>query len=411
MTRTHLLDFKRAFSRRWAVGVLPRLFEFVFQPIFVALVVCLAFLAKEKESSIPAFSNAFFYFTGLYAFWVGLFGSCQSLNGEVQNGEWSYWTLGLRRYIPGHVLSVFGVNLVCALWNMALFIVSVVVVSCFLPSCRGFNPFVSCFLTLDSLAADPFWQCGYMLKPLLVAKYGACGPLLFATGVYSLSLFAATICGVCFGMLLSLLPDPAISLNASVAFVVLLGMISLLGLQGDKGRSGKPPPSLTSEFANRFESRHFSNCKTENRAVRALIWGSRFLPQRYFFNMARMPLEKNNDESMIQSICKGLDLSGNSESAWWNCTEQLTSPSANWALKRWGIPASTGDPPPDASAYLAAHIKSDPDFERRNQIKRYWKTFWKAQWLELVPLGWMCLICLLAVNVGVLTLPQYRRLR
>lgn len=406
-----LLDFRRAFSRRWAVGFWPRLFEFVFQPIFVAVVVCLAFLAKEKESTIPAFANAFFYFTGLYAFWVGLFGSCQSLNGEVQNGEWSYWTLGLRRYIPGHVLSVLGVNLVCALWNVALFIVSVVAISHFLPSCKGFNPFVSCFLTLDCLAADPFWQCGYMLKPLLVAKYGACGPLLFATGVYSLSLFAATICGVCFGMLLSLLPDPEISLNASVAFVVLLGMISLLGLQGDEGRSGNRPPSLKREFANRLESRHFSDFKTENRSVRTLICVSRFLPQRYFFNMARMPLEKGNDESMIQSIRDDLDRSSNLETAWWNCTDSLTTSSAKWALDKWGIPASTSNPPPDAGSYLAEQIKKDRNFESRNQIQRYWKTFWKAQRLELARLVWMCLICLFIVNVGVLTLPPYRRLR
>lgn len=401
------LDFKRVLSRRLPIGFL----EF-FQPIIVALIVYFAFLAKETDD-VHVFSTPFFYFTGLYAFWIGLFGSCQSLNGEVQSGEWSYWTLGLRRFIPFHILAVFAVNLASAFCKVVLFIVSVVLLSSI---CQDFNPFVSCFLTIDQLEADSFWQCGYMLKPLLIAKYGMHGPLIFAVCIYSLSLFAAMVCGVCFGMLLSLLSDPAVSLNASVAFVVLLGMVSLLGLQGDVGRTGSTPQDLKREFANRFESKYISTTGNTNKPVQVLIGFSKILPQRYFFNIARMPLEKYNDEDMIESICNDLDKRYNSETNWWRGKDEFPL-SSDCGLTRWEIPLpplENGNDKRDSAYivnYIANYIKRDADFFRRYRIEIYWETFCKAQLLELAPLVWMCLCCLLVVNIGVLFLPSYRRLR
>jgi hypothetical protein len=413
-----VLDFRRAFSRRWAVGLWPRLFEFVFQPVFVAAVVCLAFLAKEKENTIPAFANAFFYFTGLYAFWVGLFGACQSLNGEVQNGEWSYWTLGLRRFIPTHVMSIFSVNLACALWNVALFSITVVAISSLcLGKEAGFNPFVSCFLTQNPSHADPLWQCGFMLKPLLVAKFGAFGPLLFATCLYALSLFAAAVCGVCFGMLLSVLfPDPSVSLNASVAFVVLLGMISLLGLQGDKSRnSGKENRSLDLCFASRFEFERADNHSSGSKAMDSLVALSRILPQRYFFNVARMPIEKHIDKSVSEAIrnelCMMASIPTDETEVWWEKDEPSYTNNGRGA---WGLDASAE---PGNLIALAAEISEFRDnntgmtFSEKYRIALWRRLFLKSIFHEMVPLIWMCLFCLFIVNVGVLTFPAYRQLR
>lgn len=411
--RGMILDFRRAFRRRWAVGPANRFAEYVGQPVFVAIVVCMAFLAKERESTLSAFSNAFFYFTGLYAFWVGLFGSCQSINSEVQNGEWSYWTLGLRRGIPRHIAAIFGVNLVCAVWNVLVFLLAVVGVSGFLSLHRGFNPFVSVFLTTNSAAADSLWQCGYILKPLLIAKIGAFGPLLFATGLYALSLFAATVCGVSFGMLFSAgFRDPSVSLNVSVAFVVLLGMLSLLGLQGDKSRSGsREIKNLDRGFASRFEASYNSRGKLETNAtaVDILVEFSRFLPQRYFFNVARLPTEKNIGDNVRNAIEDELKrLAGtddDDDSVWWrkNIPMMTNFGWAGWTLTPSSDPGDLYD--------LAAAITNHAGFESKYRIPLFWTLLQRALLAELVPMAAMCFACLFVVNVCVLVLPAYRQLR
>ena len=413
MSGSVFLDFRRVFSRRWAVGPANRFAEYVGQPIFVAIVVCMAFLAKERESTLTAFSNAFFYFTGLYAFWVGLFGSCQSINSEVQNGEWSYWTLGLRRSISHHVTAVFSVNLVCAIWIVLLFLAVVVSVSGYLSVHRGFNPFVSVFLTTNSAAADSLWQCGYILKPLLIAKFGVFGPLVFATAIYALSLFAAVVCGVCFGMLFSaVFRDPSVSLNASVAFVVLLGMLSLLGLQGDKSRSGsREVKSLDRGFAPLFESRRDRNGETESKAtaVDVLVSFSRILPQRYFFNIARLPAEKDISDKARETIESELEriagTNGNDDSVWWrkNVPIMTNLGWASWDLMPPGDPNNMDD--------LAAEILSHNGFDDRHGIPYYWSLIRRAIMAELLPLVFMCIACLFSVNVCVLTIPTYRQLR
>lgn len=404
------LDFRRVFRRRWAVGPMNRFAEFIGQPVFVGVVVCMAFLAKEKESAIPAFSHAFFYFTGLYAFWVGLFGSCQSVDSEVQNGEWSYWTLGLRRSIPRHIAAIFGVNLACSLWNVLVFLATVLAVSGFLSLHRDFNPFVSLFLATDGASADSLWQCGYILKSLLVAKCGAFGPLLFSASLYSFSLFAATVCGVCFGMFFSaVFRDPSVALNVSVAFVVLLGMLSLVGLQGDKSRSGaRDVRSLDRAFAPQFELSRCVHASSGSGAVDVLVAFSRILPQRYFFNIARLTAEKNIDKDARLAIEHELDsLCGPDEEdfVWWRKDAPMTT---NIGWDSWNLD-SHGDP--DDLFALAGAISSTPGFEAQHRIGLYWRFLIRAVVAETVPMIAMCLFCLLSVNALVLALPVYRQLR
>lgn len=411
MKTSRFLDFRRAFLRRWSVGPFNRFVELVGQPVFVAVVVCLAFLAKEKENTIPAFANAFFYFTGLYAFWVGLFGSCQSINGEVQNGEWSYWTLGLRRNIPRHVLSVFSVNLAYTFWIVLLFLASVVAVSGILSTSRDFNPFIACFLTQNNASADSLWQCGYMLKPILVGKLGVLGPLLFSSGLYAISLLTAAVCGICFGMFLSVaFRDPSVSLNASVAFVVLLGMLSLLGLQGDKSRcSPKDNKSLDRCFASWYESVRSDETASGSDATDFLVGVSRILPQRYFFNIARMPMEKHVDKIIVENIRKELDERAaenvDENEGWWRKAEGTLN---NHGRAAWGLDDT--DTPEDLKQ-LATAILADATFFGKHGIGLWFPTFAKAIALETIPLVAMCFFCLLFVNAGVLWLPAYRQLR
>ena len=340
-----------------------------------------------------------------------MFGSCQSINGEVQNGEWSYWTLGLRRNIPRHVLSVFSVNLAYTFWTVALFLASVVVVSGILATDRGFNPFIACFLTQNNASADSLWQCGYMLKPILVGKLGAFGPLIFSSGLYAISLLAAAVCGICFGMFLSVtFRDPSVSLNASVAFVVLLGMLSLLGLQGDKSRcSPKDNKSLDRCFASWYESARANETASGSAATDFLVDVSRVLPQRYFFNIARMPMEKHVDKIIVENIRKELDELAaedvGEDEGWWRKDDGTLN---NHGRTVWGLEATDT---PDDLEQLATAISSDEAFSEKHGIGLWFPTFAKAIALETLPLVVMCFFCLLFVNAGVLWLSAYRQLR
>ena len=52
MNESSLLDFRRSFRRRWSVSPFCRLADWFGQPVFVAIIVCLAFLAKNRLFSV-----------------------------------------------------------------------------------------------------------------------------------------------------------------------------------------------------------------------------------------------------------------------------------------------------------------------------------------------------------------------
>ena len=206
--------------------------------------------------------------------------------------------------------------------------------------------------------------------------------------------------------------DPSVSLNVSVAFVVLLGMLSLLGLQGDKSRSGsREVKNLDRGFAPCFEvCREIrGESTTTMTAVNVLVTFSRLLPQRYFFNIARLPTEKNVDDGVRSAIESELErLAGTDDeddSVWWRKNVPMTT-NLGWA--GWGLTPS-GEP--DNLNDLASAISGVGDFEKQHRIHLYWRLLRRALLAEITPMGIMCIICLVAVNACVLVLPVYRQLR
>ena len=120
------LDFRRVFSRRVSGNVKSVLLELVVQPLVVAALVFIAFLNRDK---VDPYRLNFLYFSTLYAFWVGLFGSCQAINSEVRSGEWCYWVLGMGRNRTTHVFAIGISCLLFALVQCAVFLLAVVILS------------------------------------------------------------------------------------------------------------------------------------------------------------------------------------------------------------------------------------------------------------------------------------------
>lgn len=291
------LDYKRALIRRRCGNLLMLFLENAVQPIAVALAVAFAYLAR---SEVEPYRDTFLYFSGLYAFWIGLFGSCQSVNHELQNGEWRYWVLGLGRNRLVHLLAIFFVNCIFAFLQLMCFFVALVAVGWIDSSCGGGNilsHFTEMFVSTDSSMASPLFQMGGAMSPLLMAKYGVVvGPVVFSMVFFATSLVCAMISGCGFGFLFSvLIKEPSISLNVSVGFVVVLGMLSMCGLKGIR------PVSKADNVDNAYlpkveqialEKRTPDKVYPESR-VSYMVKLSEYLPQRYFFNMGRLTFNRN----------------------------------------------------------------------------------------------------------------------
>ena len=120
------LDFQRVFSRRVSGNAKSVWLELVLQPLVVAALVFIAFLNRED---VDPYRLNFLYFSTLYAFWVGLFGSCQAINSEVRSGEWCYWVLGMGRNRTTHVLAIGTSCLLFAFIQCLVFLVAIATLS------------------------------------------------------------------------------------------------------------------------------------------------------------------------------------------------------------------------------------------------------------------------------------------
>lgn len=287
------LDVRRLFVRRASANVRSLLFENVLQPVAVAIVVVLAFVNRTEPFN---FARTFVYFSGLYAFWIGLFGSCQSVNSELRNGEWSYWILGLGRNRAVHLLAIFAVNTVFAAVQLTTFVGTI----------AAFRLLSDCSTTvgLESVYRDvvnffvsstgemsPLFQMQGLLKLYLEHLLPGWGSDLFAFAIFGFSLSAAMVSGVGFGLLCStVFRDPVVSLNISVGFVVIIGMISHVSLNDAEGDERKAVDrafalSLVQELNPEAGSPKLKNL------LDVLTGVSRFLPQRYFYNMGTMTFD------------------------------------------------------------------------------------------------------------------------
>ncbi len=303
-----ILEIFRVASIARSRGKGRRFFEFVVLPFLVACVIVASFLAR---STPDAQGEAFLFFGTLYAFWCGLFGSCQAFNGEVASGEWSYWMLGMRRSPLKHYLAHFAVSFVSAsmqvlasllflwlLWQLGIWVKPLGYLFIFHGEESSFVNQVVAMLKGGS---------AYNLEGLNAAMNAVNGRgdepntlwFCFCLRYYIAGAVAAIVAGVSVGLLVSALcPAPQISLVMSVFLVVACTICSHTGIAGFGGNSSREREFAPVWLSWKQQGHEFevatgdSNGQTRWQDGGAIEQFSYLLPQRYFFNIARIPCLK-----------------------------------------------------------------------------------------------------------------------
>ena len=426
-----LLDFRRVFSRRVSGNRLSVLLELVFQPLVVAVLVFVAFLNRDE---VDPFKLNFLYFSTLYAFWVGMFGACQSINSEVRSGEWCYWVLGLGRSRTMHVFAIVASALLFAVIQCLVFLVAITFLSAvaewFANSGLSFNHFTDMFVATpdgDS-SVDPVYQMNGVLWYVLSAKMGVCGPSVFASVVFALSLGGALLSGGMFGLLFgAVFRDPATSLNMAVGFIVLLGMMSYCGLRGNDGGD------VGVCFAP-LHDRHVveANVKEKPRRVSVAVALSYCLPQRYFFNIGQMTFDKewSENESVQRELRNRLpskkretetneDLEQNPFKPLWMQSKDGVNFNSNWGIGRWIENWGNGYPPADemfegdvpTPTEMISFLQHHPEHMVGWNVMLNRKELVNGIVMESLPLLILDLLCLFGTLLSVWRKPCYQELR
>mgnify|MGYP007135795191 CR=1 FL=1 len=245
--------------------------------IFMYMVFLTDNVADEKT-----FSHFCFFYT-IYAFWVGLFSSCQSINGKLENGEWSYWVLGCRRPYYKIIIASLISSILVSFLQVLFFALTVIICD----YCLGGK------ILYDVLAKT---SCCRLFKYEFFKSYYS---------IFLYALIVSCISGVGFGLLFScLLKNTVTSLRISVVFIVLV-LISSKIIVNSNDCVGflqfEPIYILNSTYVHvphkKGEECHkiktFSEIKglySENfksDIYKAIVSDISFLfPQRYFFNIA-----------------------------------------------------------------------------------------------------------------------------
>ena len=429
------LDFQRVFSRRVSGNAKSVWLELVLQPLVVAALVFIAFLNRED---VDPYRLNFLYFSTLYAFWVGLFGSCQAINSEVRSGEWCYWVLGMGRNRTTHVLAIGTSCLLFAFIQCLVFLVAIATLSgiagvdfCHCP-CRDapFNHFVDMYVSLPNgkASVDPISQMNGVLWYVLSAKWGSFGPAAFATGIFGLALAASLVSGTCYGLFFgAFFMDPATSLNMAVGFVVLLGMVSLCGLRGDgteKVDALFAPLHEGATVRATMNREHFASNAVPAAAM------SYALPQRYFFNIGRTTFNKDwSDERAVQDALRSnlvsnaaLPHSPGFNPNWTKtmdgCNFGISSGIGKW-IRGWGNdypPTSERDaqfadwsePKP---CEMVRFLRHHPEHRKGWRIALHRRKLLSTIGLEMLPLFLLNLLCLGGTLWSVWKKPCYQQLR
>ena len=442
------LDFKRVFSRRVFGNLVLVLLELGLQPLIVAVLVFVAFIHRND---VDPYRLNFLYFSTLYAFWVGLFGACQAINSEVKSGEWCYWVLGMGRNRTTHVLAIGTSCLLFALIQCLVFLVALVALAHFFQGggangTGSINHFVDIFVSVPNGKAsiDPLHQMNGALWYVLAArtKWACMGPFLFAGGVFALSLLAAFVSGTLFGLFFgSVFREPATSLNIAVGFVVLLGMVSLCGLQGDGEEKVDP---LFAPIHGWATVRHYYENREQfaSNAVPAEVI-SYFLPQRYFFNIGRMSFNKDwSEEEEVQDSLRKRFVSGKSGSscklpvqfnsssrdlprfkAYWTKTKdginfECQDPIGKW-INGWGCDYPTNSTErrmfsnvsEPTTSEMVAFLRKHPEHREGWKVALHRKIFLTSIGWELLPLFLLDCLFLALTLLAVWKMPCYQELR
>lgn len=174
-------------------------------PLLVGLIVFAAFLARAQINP-----ERFIFFSTIYAFWIGIFNSCQIVNGAVASGEWNYWVLALRRSFFGYILANALVSFLLSLVQVAVFAGAVLLFSYI----HGENSLRSVFIARSELPT-------YFIEHVAGLPANVLIFLLFFS-----SLAMAVVAGVGVGTLISCTAKDTLGALKLAVGVVVISMVS-----------------------------------------------------------------------------------------------------------------------------------------------------------------------------------------
>lgn len=242
-------------------------------PFLVGLFVFAAFLARTETNH-----ERFIFFSTIYAFWIGLFNSCQIVNGAISSGEWNYWVLALRRSFLGYIMANALVAFVLSLLQAAVFAITILLFSYIWGKDSLFNVFV----TQSQLPI-------FFIETVAGIPINAIILTLFFT-----SLFMGSLSGVGIGTLISCITKDTIgALKVAVGVVVIAMITSTTVLKSDMQAQPVSPPlylKLYTSSAPFFSSPSaLSNTASNAGFFPHFLEDASFVfPQRYFFNIGRI---------------------------------------------------------------------------------------------------------------------------
>ena len=288
------IDLARILRRRFCESPKRTILELAIMPSLVAGVIVFAFILRYTPSH---HREALVFFATLYAFWCGLFGSCQAINSEVVSGEWSYWVLGMRRNVGTHLWAHIISATIIALIQVTACLTVICIINWICGNLVFENLRIS-YLNKDVLfggvlqAYDSFYGLTDSRLPCHI------GPTILY-----FAMVIALISGCGMGVFVSCAcKEPITSLNISVAIIVVLAILSHTTLhdpKADQKNTGSFAPVYL-DIRYLKESHNSGNeTEQEKSAVKYFDMGQRLdakflekiayiLPQRYFFNIGRV---------------------------------------------------------------------------------------------------------------------------
>lgn len=259
-------------------------------PLLVGLVVFAAFLARNEINP-----ERFIFFSTIYAFWIGIFNSCQIVNGAVSSGEWNYWTLALRRPFFSYIFANALVSFILSLVQITVFAGTVLLFTML----RGEDSLFNVFVTQSQLPVYFIEKVAGMPAVVVVA-------VLFFS-----SLLVGALAGAGLGTLISCVAKDTLgALKLAVGLVVISMVSSTAVLKSDGSALPVAPPlylKLVCPAPFLSTPKTFASTKPHAGFWPHLLEDmSLMLPQRYFFNIGRV-LDKDVLESSERYLQRNED--------------------------------------------------------------------------------------------------------
>jgi ABC-type multidrug transport system ATPase subunit len=259
-------------------------------PLLVGFVIFAAFLARNEINP-----ERFIFFSTIYAFWIGIFNSCQIVNGAVASGEWNYWVLAMRRPFFNYIFANALVSFLLSLLQLGVFAGAVLLFS----AMRGEDSLFNVFIHQSQLSL-------YFIETV-----AGLPTILLILGLFFSSLLMGALSGTGLGTLISCVAKDTLgALKIAVGLVVVSMVSSTAVLKGNGSAMPVAPPlylkllcpapflSMPATLASAQHHEGFWPHLLEDVSL--------LLPQRYFFNIGRV-LDKDVLESSERYVKKNED--------------------------------------------------------------------------------------------------------